>query len=65
MVHEKQTSSFSFINKDMFGIGASEEPKPSVYDRQKLIYDESSKHPLDYNVALPETAQLIDWKKFV
>jgi len=64
MVHEKQSSSFTFINKDIFGIGTEKDPKPSVYDNQRLIYDDSNKHPLDFNVALPETAVEIDWKQF-
>lgn len=65
LIHEKQTSSFSFVNKDMFGVGPSDQPKPSVYDKQKLIYDENNKHPLDYNVLLPETAVEVDWKSFL
>ena len=65
MVHEKQTSSFSFINKDIFGIGTQDQPKPSVYDKQKLIYNEDNKHPLDYNVTLPGTAVAIDWKSYL
>ncbi len=64
LVHEKQTSSFSFLNKDQFGQG-EQVPQASVYDRQKLIYDDGNKHPLDHNVFLPETATLIDWKNFV
>jgi len=64
LVHEKQTSSFSFVNKEQFGI-AGEQPKTSVYDRAKLIYDDSYKHPLDHNVALPETAVAINWKSFI
>lgn len=63
LVHEKQTSSFSFLNKDQFGQGEPA-PQASVYDKQKLMYDDSYKHPLDSNVLLPETATLIDWKQF-
>jgi len=65
LVHEKQASAFSFVNKDFFGIGAQDKPKPSVYDKQKILYDDSSKHPLDFNVVLGETAEVIDWKAFL
>lgn len=66
LVHEKQTSSFSFVNKDIFGVGQNiEQPKASVYDKGFRRFDEDNKHPLDYNVILGETAELIDWKKFV
>lgn len=64
LIHEKQTTAFSFVNKDMFGIGTQDQPKSSVYDKAKLIYDENSKHPLDHNIALPGTAVEIDWTKF-
>jgi hypothetical protein len=63
LIHEKQTSSFSFLNKEHFGQGEPA-PQASVYDRPPLIYDDGSKHPLDYNVLLPETAVPIDWKQF-
>ena len=66
LIHEKQTSSFTFVNKDSFGIGTTDDaPRPSVYDRKKLIYSDDNKHPLDFNVVLGDTAELIDWKKFV
>lgn len=66
LIHEKNHSSFAFLNKDHFGIGQNvETPKSSVYDKQKLIYDENSKHPLDFNIVLGETAVEIDWKQFI
>jgi hypothetical protein len=65
LVNEKQNTSFSFINKDLFGIDTQDQPKPSVYDKQRIIYDDSNKHPLDYNVILGETATEIDWKSFL
>lgn len=65
LVHEKQNTSFSFVNKDLFGIDQPPGQKPSVYDKQRLIYDDSNKHPLDYNVILGETAVEIDWKQYI
>lgn len=66
LIHENQSSAFSFVNKDQFGIG-DEQPKVSVYDKQKLIYDENTKHPLDHNinVLIPDTAEIINWERFI
>jgi hypothetical protein len=66
MIHEKQASAFSFLNKDSFGMLADDEQKkPSTYDKAALIYSDDTKHPLDHNIILSDTAQIIDWKKFV
>jgi hypothetical protein len=65
LMNERNSSSFSFVNKDAFGIGVSDtQQKPSVYDRQKLLYDDNYLHPLDHNITVgdPET---IDWMKYI
>jgi hypothetical protein len=63
MMHEKQSRAFEFLNKDVFtGSGQT----PSVYDRQKAVFDDDAKHPLDHNVFLmPDTAEIIDWTKYL
>lgn len=64
LIHEKQTSSFTFVNKDHFGQGETIKV-PSIYDKGLQRFDENTKHPLDYNVLLPDTAVAIDWKNFI
>jgi len=64
LINEKQGSGFSFVNKDVFGF-AGETPKASVYDRKKLIYSDDTKHPLDDNIVLGDTAEPIDWRQFI
>ena len=64
LVHEKQNTSFSFINKDLFGIDQTV-PKSTIYDKGLQRFDDSNKHPLDYNIVLGETAETIDWKSYI
>lgn len=69
LIHEKQSPGFSFLNKDMFEI-TSEQKKSSVYDAQKLIYSDDTKHPLDHNIKsdpprLIGNPEIIDWEKFI
>ena len=62
LLHEKQSSGFSFLNKSDFGV-AGTQPLPSSYDGKKT--QEADLHPMDNNVTLPDTAEILDWTKFL
>lgn len=64
LVHEKQSQSFSFVNKDIFGIDQEPKPPPTVYDKGLLIYQDNKEH-LTWDAAILESAVEIDWKSFV
>jgi hypothetical protein len=63
LVHEKQNSGFQFLNKDDFQGGSRELPKGSVYDNKRTVLD--NLHPTDVNITLDETAEIINWEKYI
>lgn len=66
LINEKQTSGFSFINKSDFGVKTEESSKKSVYDKSITPQtEEADLHPLDNNVFLPDTAEIVDWTKYI
>jgi hypothetical protein len=71
LLNERNSSSFSFLNKDHFGIAGmdADSPKASVYDRQKLMYADNYLHPLDNNIQIGNVMmgdpEAIDWMKFI
>jgi hypothetical protein len=62
LIHEKQSSAFTFINKEDFGIGR-ETPKTSIYDAKKTMPEQL--HPLDTNIVIEGSVEQIDWTKFL
>lgn len=63
LLHEKQSSGFSFLNKTDFGVSANKLPTGSLYSNKKTT--EQDLHPLDTNIIVEGSQEAIDWTKFL
>jgi hypothetical protein len=72
LINQKQVSSFRFLNADQFpGTGVTLHPQPdnkkTMYDDRLSVYKEQQDTNRNEHIRflLPDTAELIDYKKFI